>query len=149
MKNDLEQLVDNLILVLNGEITIEAFKENLNPNYTDLNGNGCFHFLADYSFEQFFIKNTKSDTNKRKEIINEKKYNKMKNEYALLMNSFTNLLISINCDILTKNKYNQNPLIYSITKNNYIASKEYFLIQKDLGLYDQGKYQNILCEYNL
>ena len=144
MKNDLEQLVDNLILVLNGEITIEAFKENLNPNYTDLNGNGCFHFLADYSFEQFFIKNIKSDTNKRKEIINEKKYNKMKNEYALLMNSFTNLLISINCDILTKNKYNQNPLIYSITKNNYIASKEYFLIQKDLGLYDQGQYQNIL-----
>ena len=57
MKNDSEQLINNLLLLLKGEIDIEALKQNLNPNYTDFNGNGCFHFLADYSFEQFFHKN--------------------------------------------------------------------------------------------
>jgi hypothetical protein len=144
MKNDSEQLINNLLLLLKGEIDIEALKQNLNPNYTDFNGNGCFHFLADYSLEQFFIKNTKSDSNKKQEIINEEKFNEMKNLYAQQMNSFTNLLISLNCDILTNNKYNQNPLIYSITKNNYIASKEYFQIQKNLGIYNQEQYQDIL-----
>jgi len=140
MKNDSELLINNLLLVSNGQITIQVFKEDINPNYTDANGNGCFHFLADYSLEKFFIKNAKPDTN----IINEQKYNEMKNIYLQQMNSFINLLISINCDILTNNKNNQNPLLYSINKKNYIASKEYFKIQKNLGIYDQGQYENIL-----
>ena len=144
MKNDSELLINNLLLLLKGEISLKDFKKGINPNYTDLNGDGCFHFLADFSLEQFFIKNTKSDTNNKKEIINEQKYNEMKSLYEQQMNSFINLLISINCDILTNNKNNQNPLIYSITKNNYIMSKEYFQIQKNLGIYDQKQYQNIL-----
>ena len=140
MKNDSEQLINNLLLVSNGQITIQVFKEDINPNYSDVNGNGCFHFLADYSLEKFFIKNAKPDTH----IITEQKYNEMKSIYLQQMNSFINLLISINCDILTNNKQNQNPLIYSINKKNYIASKEYFKIQKNFGIYDQGQCENIL-----
>ena len=68
----------------------------------------------------------------------------MKSIYIEQMRSFTRILINLNCDILTNNNYNQNPLMYSISKNNYIASKEYFQIQKNLGIYNQLQYKNIL-----
>ena len=145
MNYESEQLIIYLLLLEKGQITAEYFKEKLNPNYSDINGNNCFHFLAEYSFEQFYIKNIKTDINLNSEIINEQSYNEKKALYKKQIHYFTEFLLKLNCDILKINKNKQNPLIYSIIKNNYVISKEYFDIQKNLELFkDKNYYQLIL-----
>ena len=73
MKNeDSENLINNLTLVINNQLPLESLKQQLNPNYTDSNGNGCFHFLAEYSFEKFCLHNIK--LNKNEKIVDYQRY---------------------------------------------------------------------------
>ena len=137
-----ENFINNLTFVLNGQIQAQNFKEEFNPNYTDINGNGCFHFLAEYSFESFCFKNIK--LNKNEAIVDFKKYNDIKNQYIKHISFFTNLLLEFNCDIFSPNKYNENPLHLCIINKNFIIAKEYFKIQQNLGIYNEEDYFNIL-----
>ena len=144
MNKDSEQLVNNLLLLTEGKLTADSFKKILNPNYTDKNGNSVFHFLAEYSLEHYYKQNVKSNNNSNKYIINENKYNEIKTLYKNQINTFTDYLLNFNCDILKDNNKNQNPLIYSLTKNNYIISKKYYEIYKKLELFNEKEYyQNI------
>ena len=140
MDNAADQLINNLLLVRAGALSIESFNKQLNPNYIDKNGNNCFHFLADYSFEKFYVKNIKSNIDNNKEIINEQKYLEIKNLYKEQIHYFSELLFNLKCDIFKNNKNNENPLIYSIIKNNYIISREYFEIQKKLNIINEKNY---------
>ena len=139
---EIENLINSLILVSKGEIQKENLKEAIIPNYTDSNGNGCFHFLTEYSFEKFCIRNI--ELNNNQEIIDFKKYLDIKNQYIQQINSFIEILLYLNCDIISPNKNKENPLTLSIIKGNYILSKEYFKIQENLGIYNENDYNNIL-----
>ena len=70
---EVENLIDKLTLVTNGQLQIEDIKQIINPNYTDVNGNGCFHFITEYSFEKFCLKNIK--LNRNQDIVTFHKYN--------------------------------------------------------------------------
>ena len=143
MKNeDSENLINNLTLVINNQLPLESLKQQLNPNYTDSNGNGCFHFLAEYSFEKFCLHNIK--LNKNEKIVDYQRYNEIKNKYTENISLFTKLLLQLNCDIFSPNKMNQNPLYLSISKKNYIIAKEYFKIQQNLNICNTDEYYNIL-----
>ena len=60
---EIENLIDKLTSVTNGQLQMEDIKQIINQNYTDINGNGCFHFITDYSFEKFCLKNIRLDKN--------------------------------------------------------------------------------------
>ena len=139
---EIENLINSLILVSKGEIQKENLKEAIIPNYTDSNGNGCFHFLTEYSFEKFCIRNI--ELNNNQEIIDFNNYIDIKNQYIQQINSFIEILLYLNCDIISPNKNKENPLTLSIIKGNYILSKEYFKIQENLGIYNENDYNNIL-----
>ena len=144
MNKDSEQLINNLLLLIEGKISAKSFKEKLNPNYTDNNGNSVFHFLTEYSFEQYYIKNIKSKNNKDNYIINAQRYNEIKTLYKNQINSFADYLLNFNCDILKTNNQNQNPLIYSLIKNNYVIAKKYYEIYKKLELFNEKEYHQNL-----
>ena len=139
---EVENLIDKLTLVTNGELQFEDIKLLINPNYTDINGNGCFHFIAEYSFEKFCLKNIK--LNKNQDIVNFHKYNEIKSKYIHYISSFIKLLLQLNCNLFSKNKNGENPLHLSIIKNNYIIAKEFFKIQQNLNIYNENEYFKIL-----
>lgn len=62
-KDDADDLINNLISLFNGQIDLGTFKEILIPNYTDIDGNSYFHFLTEYSFKEFCLRNMKLNKN--------------------------------------------------------------------------------------
>ena len=143
MKNDdIDILINNLISVINGQMNIETFKQKFKPDYTDINGNGCFHILTEYSFERYCLQNIK--LNKNEKIVSFQDYNEIKNKYNQQIISFIKILTELNYDLLSPNKINQGPLYFSIIKNNYIISKEYYKIAKSLDIYIEDDYYHIL-----
>ena len=77
--DDADDLINNLISLSNGQIDLETFKQILIPNYIDNNGNSYFHFLTEYSFKEFCLRNFK--LKKDKNIVSFEKYNEIKKEY--------------------------------------------------------------------
>ena len=66
-KDEADDLINNLISLYNGQLDSETFKQILIPNYTDFNGNSYFHFLTEYSFKEFCIRNMKLNKKKEKQ----------------------------------------------------------------------------------
>ena len=56
-QDDADYLINNLLLLYNGQMNLETFMEILISNYTDNNGNSYFHFLTEYSFQEFCLRN--------------------------------------------------------------------------------------------
>ena len=87
------------------EKNVAKFVDELNKwvdktiNYADENGNGWFHLLANYSFEQYCLK--KFQLNKDKEKINIKKFDEIKNEYKSNMLIYINKLLNLKCNLLS------------------------------------------------
>ena len=139
MNNDkLEELVKTLTSIIKGEIEDNEINEKIGLNYTDENGNGWFHILTNYSFEEYCLKNFQLD--KDKEKINVKKFDEIKNEYKSNMLIYINILLNLKCNLLSEN----NPLLLSIQKKNYIITKEYFIIQQNLNHFSNEQCNNIL-----
>ena len=63
-KDDADNLINNLILLYNGQMNFGKFSEIFIPNYKDNNGNSYFHFLTEYSFHEFCLRNFKLNKNK-------------------------------------------------------------------------------------
>ncbi len=135
---NIEELIKALVSLVKGDIDENTFKKNIDINYTDKNGNGWFHLLTEYSFEQYCLKNNL--INKDKEKVDIKQYNEIKEEYKNLIVNYINILLNCNCNLLSEN----NPLLLSIKKKNYIISKEYFRIQQNLNFFNNEQYKNIL-----
>ena len=142
-KDDADELINNLILLSNGQIELETLQQILIPNYTDINGNSYFHFLSQYSFNEFCIRNLKLK-NKENEIISFEEYNKIKDEYTQQIIAFIQTLLELNCDLLCLNNNNQSPLLLNIYNRNYIISKEYLKVLQNLGIYTNEEYYNFL-----
>ena len=142
-RDDADELINNLILLINGQIELEILKQILIPSYTDINGNSYFHFLSEYSFKEFCLRNLKLN-NKDKKIITFEEYNKTKDEYKQQIISFIKTLLEVNCDLLCVNNNNQNPLLLNIINKNYIISKEYLKVLQNLGIYTNEEYYNFL-----
>ena len=119
----------------------ETFNQILKPNYTDISGNSYFHFLTEYSFKEFCLRNMK--LNKKGKITYEN-YTQIKSEYILQIIFFINTLLENNCDIFLVNVNNQSPLILSLNNKNYIMSKEFLNILQNLGLYTKEDYFDFL-----
>ena len=141
-EDDADDLINNLISLSNGQIDLETFKQILIPNYIDNYGNSYFHFLTEYSFKEFCIRNFK--LKKDQNIVSFEKYNEIKKEYNQQIIIFIQTLLELNCDLFLVNYNNQSPLILSINKNNYIISKEYLKILQNLGIYTNEDYYNFL-----
>ena len=140
-KDDADDLINNLISLNNGQMDLETFNQILIPNYTDINGNSYFHFLTEYSFKEFCIRNMHL---KKTGKFNYEKYTKIKTEYAQQIIFFINTLLEHNCDIILVNASNQSPLMLSLNNNNYVMSKEFLNILQNLGLYTIEDYINFL-----
>ena len=140
-KDDADDLINNLISLNNGQIDLETFNQILIPNYTDINGNSYFHFLTEYSFKEFCIRNMHL---KKTWKFTYEKYTQIKTEYAQQIVFFINTLLEHNCDIFLVNASNQSPLVLSLNNNNYIMSKEFLNILQNLGLYTIEDYINFL-----
>ena len=140
-KDDADDLINNLISLNNGQIDLETFNQILIPNYTDINGNSYFHFLTEYSFKEFCIRNMYL---KKTGKFTYEKYTQIKTEYAQQIVFFINTLLEHNCDIFLVNASNQSPLVLSLNNNNYIMSKEFLNILQNLGLYTIEDYINFL-----
>ena len=119
----------------------ETFNQILIPNYTDISGNSYFHFLTEYSFKEFCLRNMK--LNKKGKITYEN-YTQIKSEYTQQIIFFINTLLENNCDIFLVNVNNQSPLILSLNNKNYIMSKEFLNILQNLGLYTKEDYFDFL-----
>ena len=141
-KEDANDLINNLLSLSKGIIDLGTFKEILLPNYMDMDGNGYFHFLTEYSFKEFCLRNMK--LNKNEKFISLEKYNEIKKEYTQQINSFTKILLELNCDLFLVNGKNQSPLYFSINNNNYIISIEYLKILQNVGLYTNEDYYDFL-----
>jgi len=141
-EDDADDLINNLISLSNGQIDLETFKQILIPNYIDNNGNSYFHFLTEYSFKEFCLRNFK--LKKDQNIVSFEKYNEIKKEYNQQIIIFIQTLLELNCDLFLVNHNNQSPLILSIYKNNYIISKEYLKILQNLGIYTNEDYYDFL-----
>ena len=110
-KDDADDLINNLISLYNGQMDVETFSQILIPNYTDISGNSYFHFLTEYSFKEFCVRNMK--LNKTGKFTYEK-YTQIKTEYMQQIIFFINTLLEHNCDIILVNANNQSPLILSL-----------------------------------
>ena len=141
-KDDADDLINILISLLNGQLDLAAFKEILIPNYTDINGNSYFHFLTEYSFSEFCLRNMK--LNKGKEIISFEKFNEIKSEYTQQIKSFIQTLLELNCDLFYVNNNNLSPLLLSIYSKNYIMTKEYLQVIQNIGIYTNTYYYDCL-----
>ena len=141
-KDDADDLINNLISFYNGQIDSETFKQILIPNYTDLNRNSYFHFLTEYTFKEFCIRNMK--LSKKEKIISLDIYKAIKEEYKQQITSFIKTLLELNCDLFLVNSVNQSPLLLSINNNNYIMSKEFINILQNLGIYTTEDYLDFL-----
>ena len=119
--NQYEDLIKILTNSVDNFIPIEFLKEQLNSNFSDKNLNNYFHYLSRYSFKEFYLNNK----NNSKKICNKKEYNILLNQYIEQIKEFTNILISLNCDINQKNIDNQSPLEICLIKKNYYLAKEY------------------------
>ena len=142
-KEDADDLINNLISLLNGIMDLETFKQILIQNYTDVFGNSYFHFLTEYSFKEFCIRNMKLN-NINEKIISLEKYTEIKSEYNQQIIFFIQTLLELNCDLFLVNKNNQSPLLLAINNNNYIMSKEYLYILQNLGIYTNEDYFDFL-----
>ena len=140
-QDDADNIINNLILLYNGQMNLGTFSEILIPNYTDINGNSYFHFLTEYSFQEFCLRNMK--INKSKNCSFEQ-YKELKNEYIQQIKSFIKTLQGFQCELLYVNNNNQSPLNFSINNNNYILSKEYLQILQSLGIYTKEDYYDFL-----
>ena len=140
-KDDADDLINNLISLNNGQMDLETFNQILIPNYTDINGNSYFHFLTEYSFKEFCIRNMHL---KKTWKFNYEKYTQIKTEYAQQIIFFINTLLEHNCDIILVNASNQSPLMLSLNNNNYVMSKEFLNILQNLGIYTIEDYINFL-----
>ena len=78
-KEDANDLINNLLSLSKGIIDLGTFKEILLPNYMDMDGNGYFHFLTEYSFKEFCLRNMKLNKNE--------KFNKLIEETENLKNN--------------------------------------------------------------
>ena len=123
----------DLISLSNGTINLQAFIEILIPNYTDEFGNSYFHFLTEYSFNDFCVRNMK--LNKNSKIISLSEYKEIKNEYIQQIKSFIQTLLEMNCDLILVNADSQSPLLLSINNKNYVIAKEYLNILQNIGIY--------------
>ena len=141
-KDDADDLINNLISLFNGQIDSETFKQIFIPNYTDINRNGSFHFLTEYIFKEFCVRNMK--LSKKEKIINLEKYKEIKDEYNNQIIFFIQILLEFNCDLFLVNTNNQSPLLLSINNNNYIMSKEFINILQNLGIYTTEDYLDFL-----
>ena len=142
-KEDVDDLINNLISLLKGIMDLETFKQILIQNYTDIFGNSYFHFLTEYSFKEFCIRNMKLN-NINEKIISLEKYTEIKSEYNQQIIFFIQTLLELNCDLFLVNKNNQSPLLLAINNNNYIMSKEYLYILQNLGIYTNQDYYDFL-----
>ena len=140
-KDDADDLINNLISLYNGQMDSETFNQILIPNYTDISGNSYFHFLTEYSFKEFCLRNMK--LNKKGKFTYEN-YTQIKSEYTQQIIFFINTLLENNCDIFLVNVNNQSPLILSLNNKNYIMSKEFLNILQNLGLYTKEDYFDFL-----
>ena len=140
-KDDADYLINNLILLYNGQMNLGTFSEILISNYTDNNGNSYFHFLTEYSFQEFCLRNFKLNKNKN---FSFEQYKKLKNEYIQQIKSFIKTLCELKCELLYVNNNNHSPLNFSINNSNYILSKEYLKILKTLGIYTIEDYCDFL-----
>ena len=138
-KEDADNLINNLIMLYNGQMNLGTFSEILISNYKDSNGNSYFHFLTEYSFEEFCIRNLKLNKNKK---YTYDQYKELKSEYINQIKSFIKTLYGLKCELLYVNNNNQSPLNFSLNNNNYILSKEYLKILQSLGIYTKEDYSN-------
>ena len=141
-EEDADDLINNLISLSNGQIDLETFRQILIPNYMNKSGNSYFHFLTEYSFKEFCLRNFK--LKKDQNIVSFEKYKEIKNEYNQQIKFFIQTLLELNCDLFLVNHNNQSPLVLSINKNNYILSKEYLNILQNLGIYTNEDYYDFL-----
>ena len=141
-KDDVDEFLAKLISLLNGIINLDTFKEILIPNYTDIEGNSYFHFLTEYSFEEFCLRNMK--LSKDQKPITMEQYNSLKNEYIQQINFCIKTLLELNCDLFFVNGKNQSPLLFSINNNNYLVSLEYLKVLQNIGIYTKEDYYDFL-----
>lgn len=121
MENSSEYYMCQIISVLKGELSVDSIKETIPPNFIDSNGNGIFHYLAEYSLSLFYKLNY---NNKENELIKPEKYMEILNEYKSQIPLYIEILEGLDYDKLCINKQNQTPLIYSIVQKNYIIALE-------------------------
>ena len=123
--------MNQIVLLLKNESSLDSIRENINPNFVDENGNGIYHYFSEYSLEKFYILNY----NKYKtELIKEEKFKEIIKEYKSQIPLYIEILDELKCDKFSLNKMNQSPLIYSIINKNYYIAKEYIKIINDMNL---------------
>ena len=122
MEKDCEYFMNLISSVLKDESSLDSIKNLINPNYTDKNGNGIYHYFSEYSLEKFYIINYNQNKN---ELIKEEKYKEIIEQYKKQIPLYIAILDQLKCDFNLLNKDNNSPLIYSIINNNYYITKEY------------------------
>ena len=143
IKDDIENLINNLILLYNKQINLEAFNSTLDFNYSNVNvnGNNYFHLLTEYSFQEFCLRNMKLVQNQK---ITFAQYKEYKTEYTQQIKYFVQTLLEYGCGLYYVNKDNQSPLFLSINKRNYIISLEYLKNVQNIGIYTEDDYYTFL-----
>ena len=137
MKKDCEYFMNKLFLIKKSELS----KDIINPNYIDSNGNGIYHYFSEYSIEKFYKLNYKEK--EKNLLIDEKKYEKIIEEYKKEINIYLDLLDELKFDKFLVNKQNQTPLTYSIIHKNYYIAKEYIKRMINMDILTEKDFQEI------
>ena len=108
-----QELIQILSYFVENSIPQELMAEEIGENYLDMYNNNYFHYLANYTFEEFcfFKYNPKNN-----EIINNNKYKSLLEEYLKRINSFTYILSNLNYNIDEENSFEQTPLELCLNK---------------------------------
>ena len=137
MKKYCEYFMNKLFLIKKSELS----KDIINPNYIDSNGNGIYHYFSEYSIEKFYKLNYKEK--EKNLLIDEKKYEKIIEEYKKEINIYLDLLDELKFDKFLVNKQNQTPLTYSIIHKNYYIAKEYIKRMINMDILTEKDFQEI------
>ena len=126
-----EFFMKQLNLVLFKNQSLDSIRDIINPNYVDYNGNNIFHYFSEFSLKKY--EDLTYDSNKRL-LLPEIDYKIKLNEYKFLIPLYIKYLDELKCDMLSKNKYNQSPLIYSVVQKNYCITKQYLIYLRNMNL---------------
>ena len=133
-----EFFMKQLNLVLFKNQPLDSIRDIINPNYVDYNGNNIFHYFSEFSLKKY----ADLTYNFGKKIITEINYKIILNEYKLLIPLYIKYLDELKCNILSKNKNNQSPLIYSVVQKNYCITKQYLIYLRNMN----SLTNDILCD---
>ena len=134
-----EFFMKQLNLVLFKSQPLDSIRDIINPNYVDYNGNNIFHYFSEFSLKKY--SDLTYDSGERM-LLPEIDYKIKLNEYKLLIPLYIKYLDELKCNILSKNKYNQTPLIYSVVQKNYCITKQYLIYLKNMN----SLTNDILCD---